>query len=183
MAFQQFVGAALMPRLALLANHVLSREPAAVERLRPHAGKFIRLHVRDAPAALAWLPSVLTVVVTPAGLLDWDDGAERVADLEVHVDASNPARTVADAVSGRRPQVDVAGDAALAADVSWLADHLRWDVQDDLARVVGDGPALALTRFGAAVASGLRQVAHTLASAASDWRHRSANAQAEPPPR
>ena len=172
-----------MPRLVLLVNHVLSAEPMAGQRLRPHAGKCIRLQLRDAPALLSWLPSELTVVVTPAGLLDWHADATERADLVATVDASNPAQALAGAVSGRRPRVEVAGDAAFAADVSWLIDHLRWDVQDDLARVLGDGPAAQLMRVGTAAAAGLRDAVRTVAQTAANHWQSPVPTPAEPPPR
>ncbi len=170
-AFAHSVGATVALRLALLVNHVLASEPVAVQRLRLHAGKRICLQLRDVPALMSWLPSALTATVTPAGLLEWQaDGADQ-ADLVATLDASNPAQTLASAVAGQRPRVEVAGDAAFAADVSWLLDHLRWDVQDDLARLVGDGVALQLVRGGTAVADALRSLV------------RSAVRSAEPPPR
>ncbi|MEO6746857.1 MAG: hypothetical protein ABIS28_06745, partial [Caldimonas sp.] len=60
------------------------------------------------------------------------------------------------ALTGSRPRVDVVGNADLAADVSWLIDNLRWDIQDDLAGLVGTAPAHQLARFAGAIASGLR---------------------------
>jgi ubiquinone biosynthesis protein UbiJ len=62
--------------------------------------------------------------------------------------------------------VGIAGDAALAADVSWLMDNLRWDAQDDLARLIGDGPAHELARIGGRLAAGLRDAVGTLAGLA-----------------
>ena len=181
LAFVQSLSAVVVPRLVLLVNHVLSAEPMAIQRSRPHAGKCICLQLRDVPALLSWLPSELTVVVTAAGLLDWQGDATERADLIATVDVSNPAQALASAVAGRWPAVEVAGDAAFAADVSWLFDHLRWDVQDDLARVVGDGPAVQLMRVGTAVAAGLRGALRTVTQSASGrWRP---SAPAEPPPR
>src|SRR3982751_5764223 len=69
-------------------------------------------------------------------------------DLELTVDASNPARSVVESLAGRRPAVGIVGDAALATDVSWLMDNLRWDPQDDLARFIGEAPAHELARLG-----------------------------------
>jgi ubiquinone biosynthesis protein UbiJ len=36
----------------------------------------------------------------------------------------------------------------LAAEVNWLADHVRWDLEEDLARVIGDVPAHTLAQIG-----------------------------------
>ena len=183
LAFVQSLGATVMPRLVLLVNHVLAAEPMAVQRLRPHAGKCIQLQLRDIPSLLSSLPSSLTVTVTAAGLLEWQPVATDRADLVATLDASNPAQAVADAVAGRRPRVEVAGDAALAADVNWLAEHLRWDLQDDLARLVGDGPAMQLMRIATTVAAGLRDAVRAVAQSASDRARPSAPMSAESPPR
>lgn len=183
LAFSQSLQATVMPRLALLLNHVLSAEPMAGQRLRPHAGKCIRLQLRDVPALVSWLPSQWSVTVTPAGLLEWQPEAATDADLVATLDASNPAQTLGGVLSGQRPRVEVAGDAALAADVSWLIEHLRWDMQDDLARLLGDGPAAQLARIGSSMAAGLREALRQVAqSAGARWRP-SASASAESPPR
>lgn len=181
LAFSQSLQATVMPRLALLLNHVLSSEPAAAQRLLPHAGKCIRLQLRDVPALVSWLPSQWTVAITPAGLLEWQPDATDHADLVATLDASNPAQTLGGVLSGQRPRVEVAGDAALAADVSWLIEHLRWDVQDDLARLLGDGPAAQLARIGSSVAAGLREALRQVAqSASARWQP---SASTESPPR
>lgn len=105
------------------------------------------------------LPALPDLVfgVTPAGLLEWrgDDAASQ-ADLNLTVSADNPALMAWQGLSGERPKVLVEGDADFAADVSWLVDNLRWDVEDDLARVVGEVPAREMVRFGSVLAAGLR---------------------------
>lgn len=165
-SLQQLAAGALMNRLTLVLNHVLASEDAAVRRLRPHAGRFIRLQMTGWPGLLP-PPPELTFMVTPAGLLEWcGQQPPPAVDLRLAVDASNPARSVAQGLTGRRPAVDVAGDAALATDVSWLMDNLRWDVQDDLARLIGDAPAHELARVGAMLAGGVRQAVSSLSSLA-----------------
>jgi len=161
--FAQLIGTALMQRFTLLVNHVIAAEPVAKQKLSPHAGRCIRFHPIHWPAVLPALPE-LAFVITPAGLVEWCEGIPApTADLEVTIDASNPARTLAQGLAGQRPPVEVSGDAALATDVSWLMDNLRWDVQDDLARLIGDGPAHELARIGATLSAGLREAVGTLA--------------------
>ena len=160
---QQLAASAFMQRLTLWLNHVLAGESAAVQRLRPHAGRFIRLQLTGWPSLLPPLPE-LCFAVTPAGLVEWcGNEVPQNIDLRLCVDASNPARTLAQGLAGRRPAVEVAGDAALATDVSWLMDNLRWDVQDDLAQLIGQAPAHELARLGATLAGGMREAVAALA--------------------
>lgn len=168
-AFQKLLGAALAARICLLVNHVLQSEAAAVERLQRHSGKRIEVHLRSLPVA-DWLPGVIGVEITRAGLIEWLEAFDGEPDLRVSIDASNPARSIADAFGGQRPAVDVSGDAALAADVAWLVDNLRWDLHDDLARVVGDAPAAAIVQFASAASAGLRGAVDALIEAAQRLR-------------
>ena len=163
---QQLAATAFMERFTLWLNHVIAGESAAVQRLAPHAGRFIRLQLTDWPSLLPPLPE-LSFGITPAGLLEWSPQVpDGPPDLLLTADASNPARSVVDGLSGRRPAVAVAGDSALATDVSWLMDNLRWDVQDDLARFIGEGPAHELVRIGAPLAAGLREAVAAVAGLA-----------------
>ena len=181
---QQLATTAAMERFVLLANHVIASEEAAVRRLAPHAGRSIRVELTGWPSLLPALPS-LVFGITRAGLLEWSAAeAPEAAALELRVDASRPAHQLMEAASGRRPAVEVSGDAALAADVSWLMDNLRWDIQDDLARVIGEGPARELARVGAMVANGLRESVAMLARVPDRWRRRDGHhpAGADQPP-
>lgn len=156
------LGSAALERAVLLVNHVLASEPVATERLRAHAGCCMQLHFEGWPSVLPALPST-SFRVTPAGLIEWcGDTPISEPDLRVSVDASNPALAMAQALAGTRPKVDVAGDAAFATDLNWLFDNLRWDVQDDLARIVGQAPAREIARLGSGVAAGLREAVRTL---------------------
>ena len=46
------LGRAALDRLTLLINHVLDGEPAATQRLRPHAGRSIEVVWQQWPALL-----------------------------------------------------------------------------------------------------------------------------------
>jgi ubiquinone biosynthesis protein UbiJ len=163
---QRLASTAFMERFTLWLNHVIASEEVAVQRLRPHAGRSIRILPTGWPSLLPALPE-LTFAVTPAGLLEWESAPPAgTPDLELTLDASNPARSLVESLSGRRPAVGIAGDSALASDVSWLMDNLRWDLQDDLARVIGDGPAHELARLGRTLSSGLREAIGMLGAAA-----------------
>lgn len=150
---------ALQARLVLLANHVLSREPAAVQRLTPHAGRRVRIEAVGAPAWLPALPTAL-VAITPAGLFELDDGgAPASPDLQLRLAVPGVAQALATLAGEAMPQVQIEGDAGLAADIHWLVDNLRWDIEADLAEAVGPVAAHQVARAGRAVARALRDLA------------------------
>jgi ubiquinone biosynthesis protein UbiJ len=45
----------------------------------------------------------------------------------------------------------------LAAEVNWLIDHVRWDVEEDVSRILGDAPAHALVQAARSMAQALQQ--------------------------
>lgn len=147
---------AFRERALLALNHLLSAEPTARERLKAHAGRSVSLATRT-PAAppmllgrlpLPQLPRLdWALVVTPAGLFEEAPAAEPAAagGLRIEVDLAHPGELLRRLASGQRPEVRIDGPAAFAADISWLIDHLRWDAEGDLARVIGDVPARTLS--------------------------------------
>lgn len=147
---------ALAERLTLLINHVLSSESIAMDRLRPHSGATLALHLPGWPALLP-APPVLAWRVTPAGLLDWV-GAEPSLqnDLAITLDASNPAALLTRMLSGEQPQVQIVGNAQLAGDINWLLHNLRWDVAADLERIFGARLAEPLHQIGRMLAQAMR---------------------------
>jgi ubiquinone biosynthesis accessory factor UbiJ len=136
----------LQNRVVLFLNHVLGQEAQAQDRLRRQKGKCVRVQ---------WGDFHLTLAPTPAGLL------ERVSpntapDLAVTVSQTSPLSLAQTVLAGDKPAVDIRGDVQLAAEVAWLVDNLRWDLEEDLSRLVGDGPAHALARMGRTLVSALR---------------------------
>ena len=161
-ALASSIGQSLAERLTLLANHVLAAEPVATRKLAAHSGRCLRVELEGRPTWLAALP-VPAFRVTPAGLLEWCGAdAPQTSDLHLRVAASNPALLLAQVATGELPKVEVQGDAQFAADLSWLMDNLRWDVQDDLERLIGRAPAFEVARIGRVLASGLRQALRAL---------------------
>ena len=156
--------AALAQRALLLANHVLTAEPVAAQLLRAHAGSCILLHfAQEGGAWLSALPAV-RLTITRAGLLERkvDPITLAAPDLRIDVDATNPALVTTQWLAGVPPKIEVQGDANLAADLAWVVENLRWDVQDDLARIVGVAGAHEIARFGSALTTGLQRAAGAL---------------------
>lgn len=159
---------ATLPRAVLLLNHVVAAEPAATARLVQRVGAVLTIEPAGLPAPLGFLGPAAQPVslrVTPAGLFEWIDAPvaegspSAPAILRVLVDASNPLLSAAKAVAGERPDVRIEGDAAFAADIHWLFENLRWDVEDELARHVGPAAAHQIGRVAGALRGALRTLA------------------------
>ncbi len=123
-------------RIVLLLNHVLMQEPQAVARLVRQKGRVVLMQ---------WRSLTFRVVVSPAGLLDLA-AQDSDADLVLELTKESPLTVAQDLMRGEKPAVRIEGDVQLAAEVSWLIDHVRWDIEEDLARVVGDAAASALVQ-------------------------------------
>ena len=133
-------------RIVLSLNHVLQQEPQAMERLAKQSGKSVLITLA---------PWSLHAQATPAGLLDLVLD-ERQPQLRVTV-TDNLAQLVGKAASGDKPSIHIEGDVALAADINWLIDHVRWDWEEDLSRFVGDAAAHTIGQGLRAALGGLRQ--------------------------
>ena len=59
-------------------------------------------------------------------------------------------------VKGDKPKVRIEGDVQLAAEINWLIDHVRWDAEEDLARLVGDAMAHTLAQAARKAMEALR---------------------------
>ena len=110
-----------------------------------------------------WKTFTFKLLVTPAGLFDLA-APEKAADLVLVITQESPFELVQGLMQGEKPAVRIEGDVQLAAEVNWLTEHVRWDLEEDLARVLGDVPAHNLSRMVQGLVAGLRQF---LAKAAS----------------
>lgn len=142
-------------RIVLVLNHVLQQEPEAQTRLKRQSGRV---------ALLQWREIQLPLRATPAGLVELAS-TDAARDLTLSVVEATPLGMAQKALKGEKPDVRIEGDVQLAADVSWLVDHLRWDIEEDLSRIVGDVAAHRLGQLGRGVASALRAFVAALPTA------------------
>lgn len=138
-------------RLVLLVNHVVMQEKEAQDRLTRKKGNVI--HIR-------WGLFAIDLRITPAGLFERAQPSAGQAvkpDLLVSVAVDSPVTVVQSLLAGKPPPVKIEGDVQLAAELGWLAENLRWDVEEDLSRILGDIPAHALADAGRKLMAGLKQ--------------------------
>ena len=141
-------------RIVLLLNHILLREKEASSRLVTQKGRVVLMQ---------WRSFDIKLIATPAGLLDRAP-AEAKPDLVLALTEESPFALAQVALRGDKPVVRIEGDVQLAAEVNWLVDHVRWDIEEDLSRVIGDAPAHALGQAARGMAQALRQFLGTSAA-------------------
>ncbi|MEO8020673.1 MAG: hypothetical protein ABI660_02295 [Polaromonas sp.] len=134
-------------KIVLLLNHVLMQEKEAQNRLLRKKGSVV--HIR-------WGVFALDLLITPAGLVDRAPSSAK-PDLLLAVVAESPDVVFQSVLAGKPPPVKIEGDVQLAAELGWLADNLRWDVEEDLSRLIGDVPAHTLAGLARQALAGLRQ--------------------------
>jgi len=134
-------------RIVLLLNHVLMQEKEALTRLARQKGRVVLFH---------WREFQFKLQLTPAGLLDLA-AAGTPSDLTLSVTETSPLALVQAALAGDKPAVRIEGDVQLAAEVNWLVDHVRWDIEEDLARIIGDVPAHSLGQAARRAVEAMRQ--------------------------
>lgn len=143
----QWLVSEMHQRVTLLLNHVLMREKQAMERLARQKGRIARVQWRNYTMALQ---------ITPAGLFNVaPEGA--LPDLELEITDSSPLALAQAALRGDKPSIRIQGDVQLAADINWLVDHVQWDLEEDLARLIGDVPAHTVAQVARRVTQALRQ--------------------------
>lgn len=142
---------------AVAVNHALEQSGWARERLRRHAGKAVRFVVAPFDATLAVGEDGYVVVPQ-----------EGEPALTLRLSPFLLPRLLLEEEAAYR-EVAAEGDADLAADVAHLFRHLRWDVEEDLSRVLGDVLAHRLVEGGTALAHWPAQAAAGLAAMLAEY--------------
>ena len=112
----------------LAINHLLQSEDWARDRLRPFAGK--RVLFRAAP-----LPE-LRLAVGAEGMVA-AAGVDETFDLTLTIKPGALPHLLSGS-DALLQHVEISGNADLASTVQFLFRNLKWDVEDDLSRLVGD---------------------------------------------
>lgn len=151
--------AALLDRLLLPAlNHLVHGEAWAQERLLAHSGAHIAIEAG---------PVLLRLQIDDRGLFRAADEIH-VADVTLTLPSDAPLRLLfdRDAVFS---SVRLAGTADVAESLAFVFRNLRWDVEDDLAKLVGDIAAHRIVRAGRALGSGLSDALRRMAENAAEF--------------
>lgn len=90
------------------------------------------------------------------------------SDLTITITEQSPLALLRAAVRSDKPATRIEGDVQLAAEINWLTDHVRWDVEEDLSRLVGDAAAYRIASTGRQVAQQLKTWAAKMTPPAAD---------------
>ena len=114
-------------------NHLLAREPWAREKLARHAGK---VAVFDAGLVALRLKAGADGMVEDATADEPQNVTIRVKLSDLPVILQNREHAFS--------YVQIEGDADFANTVSLLSENLRWEAEEDLAKLVGDAAAVRI---------------------------------------
>jgi ubiquinone biosynthesis accessory factor UbiJ len=138
-------------RIVLLLNHILQQEPEAMQRVARQKGRIVKF---------AWQQYTLLLTATPVGLLavaSVPNSETTKIDLLLEVIDTDVAELGKKMMQGDKPNVRIEGDVQLAAEVQWLAQNVSWDLEGDLARVVGDVSAHHIANTARTVQTKLKE--------------------------
>jgi ubiquinone biosynthesis protein UbiJ len=138
-------------RIVLLLNHVLQQEPEAMQRLARQKGRVVKF---------AWQQYTLLLTPTAVGLLavaSQPFAEDQKNDLLLEIIDTDVATLGKKLMQGDKPNVRIEGDVQLAAEVQWLVQNVQWDLEADVARIVGNVPAHHISNTAREVRSKLRE--------------------------
>ena len=150
-------------------NHVLSQHQWARDKLMMHAGKTVRIGIlfdsssvvnaplpqsvrtklaellKDAPTTVdAQIAADGTLIALPllnAQELASAEGAPPAVTMLVKPSVDSLKGMMSAGASGLQPHLSIDGDVMLAAALGEIAQHARWDFEDDASFLVGDKAA------------------------------------------
>ena len=140
-------------------NHMLAAEPWARAQLAPHANKTLHVVVAPFTVQLSVAPNG-TVARAAAGC---------VPDVTVTLASSALSRVLAGGTDAVMRDMRLEGDAEFAQAVSLVARQLRWDVEEDLSKVVGDAAAHRVVEGARAVAARVSETHEKFAANVSEY--------------
>lgn len=136
-------------------NHLLSGETWARERLRAFAGQHARLQAG---------PVRLELLVDGEGYFRRPEAGHDVSPaVTIELPSDAPLRFVTDRNS-IFAAARISGTADFAETLGFVFRNLRWDVEEDLSKVVGDVIAYRMVRAGEALMGWQKQAARNLAA-------------------
>ena len=142
-------------------NHLIQKESWAKERLQPFSGAQLQINAGSIQIQLN---------INGQGMFALS-GDERTADVILTLPSDAPAKLLFDR-DALFASVKLSGSADLAESLAFVFRNLSWDIEEDLASVLGDIPArrLAITgaQLGNQLQNGVKRIAENIAEFATE---------------
>lgn len=126
----------LKPFISQFLQHITNQNNWSRKHLMPFAGKVVQFNV---------VPIRAKFIILEDGSLGVPPD-HAIADAIIHIPPSLALRLMASDVSAKM-QIKIDGDTQLASEVSKVLQYIRWDIEDDLSKAVGDIPANKFISF------------------------------------
>ena len=120
----------LKPLISQLLQHITNQNNWSRKHLIPFAGNVLQFN---------FVPIKVKFIILEDGSLGVPPD-HAIADAIIHIPPSLAIRLMANDDSAKM-QIKIDGDTHLASEVSKVLQHMRWDIEDDLSKVIGDIPA------------------------------------------
>jgi ubiquinone biosynthesis protein UbiJ len=113
---------------------------------------------------------VLALLVQPDGYLGTLDEADaHQFDVTISVPSDALPAFVQGGQAAVMKHVKIDGDAEFATVIAKLAEHLRWEPEEDLAKLIGDGPAWRITSLVRSVGEHVQRTDRNLRDTAAEY--------------
>jgi ubiquinone biosynthesis protein UbiJ len=140
-------------------NHLIKAEAWARDGLKTFAGQCVEFRARPMPD--------LRLKILDSGLLE---GAAQGGEANLLVTIKPGALpALAFGKDALLREIDIEGNAELAAMVQQLFRNLRWDLEEDLSRVFGDSVAHRMVENGGRIAAWNREAVERLAQSFAEY--------------
>ncbi len=146
-----------------LFMHLQSQNTWAEALLMPHAGQTIKFDLIILSERFNVLENGQLIV----------SGKTQSPDAIVTITPTTLLRLAAKDEAARS-QIDITGDSALATTVAKVLMNMRWDITDDLSKLVGDIPAQSIANLAQKITTEVKETSINATSMITEYLHEEA---------
>ena len=140
----------------IVLNHIFSQNDWMSSKLKKFKGKIVLIKISEIE---------MYFKINAQGLLVLTE-KEVIPDTSIFMTVNSFFNQI---ISNKNKDISIQGDIDLAKEVSEILKKIRWDVEEDLSKIVGDVAANRLGRIGKNFLSGSKSAAINIAEAFKEY--------------